>query len=49
MESVYIADGVGVSEDLKRFLEEEMFLSVYVRKMDLSMQICELAKGELGR
>lgn len=47
IESVYIADGFGISADLKRYLEEEMFLSVYVRKIDLSMQICEMAKAEL--
>ncbi|MDD3059526.1 MAG: hypothetical protein PHW94_01110 [Sulfurimonas sp.] len=48
MESVYIADGCGVSQDLKRYLEEEMFLSVYVRKIDLAKQVCELAKAELN-
>jgi hypothetical protein len=48
IESVYIADGCGISVDLKRYLEEEMFLSVYVRKIDLSMQVCEMAKAELN-
>ncbi|OHD93329.1 MAG: hypothetical protein A2019_03390 [Sulfurimonas sp. GWF2_37_8] len=48
IESVYIADGSGVSQDLKRYLEEEMFLSVYVRKIDLAQQVCELAKAELN-
>ncbi len=47
IESTYIADGVGVSSDLKRYLEEEMFLNVYVRNMDLNAEICELAKAEL--
>jgi hypothetical protein len=47
VESVYVADGVGVSGDLKRYLEEEMFLSVFVRHLDLGTAICELAKAEL--
>ncbi len=47
VESVYIADGVGISSDLKKYLEEEMFLSVFVRRIDLSAEVCELAKAEL--
>lgn len=47
VETVYIADGVGVSGDLKTYLEEEMFLSVYVRHMSLSTEVCELAKMEV--
>lgn len=46
VETVYIADGVGVSADLKRYLEEEMFLSVYIRHIDISMEVCELTKLE---
>ncbi|MBD3824763.1 MAG: hypothetical protein IE916_09700 [Epsilonproteobacteria bacterium] len=48
VESVYIADSVGVSADLKRYLEEEMFLSVYVRHIDLPREVCDLAKSELA-
>ncbi|MCD6432936.1 MAG: hypothetical protein J7L21_02750 [Sulfurimonas sp.] len=47
IESIYIADSIGVSSDLKRYLEEEMFLNVYIRSMDLGAEICELAKAEL--
>ena len=47
VESVYIADGAGVSGDLKRYLEEEMFLSVFVRHLDLGTEVCETAKAEL--
>lgn len=47
VESVYIADGVGISSDLKRYLEEEMFLSVFIRRVDLCAEVCELAKAEL--
>ncbi len=47
VETVYIADAVGFSPDLKKYLEEEMFLSVYVRHIDLNMELCEMAKAEL--
>jgi hypothetical protein len=46
VETVYIADSVGVSSDLKRYLEEEMFLNVYIRHIDLAMELCEVAKLE---
>ena len=46
IESVYIADALGVSGDLKKFLEEEMFLSVYIRQINLPMELCTLAKME---
>ncbi len=46
IEIVYIADSVGVNSELKKFLEEEMFLSVYIRKMDLAHELCELSKAE---
>lgn len=46
VEKIYVADAVGLSGDFKRYLEEEMFLSVYVRKIDLSMELCEMAKAE---
>jgi len=48
IESVYIADNIGVSSDLKKYLEEEMFLNVYIRQIDLGTEICELAKAELS-
>ncbi|MCW8895799.1 MAG: hypothetical protein OQK48_04265 [Sulfurimonas sp.] len=47
IETVYIADAVGVSKDLKGYLEEEMFLNVYIRKINLSSELSELAKAEL--
>ncbi|MDD5371862.1 MAG: hypothetical protein PHO62_00365 [Sulfurimonas sp.] len=46
VETIYIADGIGVSPDLKSYLEEEMFLSVYVRKIDLCISLCDMAKAE---
>lgn len=47
VETIYIADGIGVSGDLKSYLEEEMFLSVYIRKIDLSAALCDMAKAEV--
>lgn len=47
IESVYIADSVGVSKDLKTYLEEEMFLSVYIRSVDLVHELCRVTKMEL--
>lgn len=47
IETVYIADAIGVSPDLKTYLEEEMFLSVFVRHIDLGSEIIDLAKAEL--
>ncbi len=48
IENVYVADCVGISSDLKRYLEEEMFLSVYVRHVELSAEVSELAQTEVG-
>lgn len=48
IENTYIADGVGVSGDLKRYLEEEMFLNVYVRHIEMGMELASLAKMELN-
>ena len=48
VENVYIADGAGVTNELKKYLEEEMFFNVYVRHADLAIEVCELAKMELG-
>jgi len=47
IENVYIADAVGVTNDLKRYLEEEMFLNVYVRHIDLNIELLELSKMEV--
>ena len=48
IETTYIADSVGVSGDLKRYLEEEMFLTAYVRHIDLSTELGDIAKREVG-
>lgn len=48
IENVYIADAIRVSSDLKKYLEEEMFLNVYIRHIDLCSEVCETAKIELS-
>ena len=48
IENTYIADSVGVSSDMKKYLEEEMFLNVYVRHIELATEVCEIAKMELS-
>lgn len=47
IENVYIADSIGASSDLKKYLEEEMFLNVYVRHIELGIEVCRLAKMEV--
>lgn len=47
VESVYIADGCGLDDDLKHYLEEELFMKVYVRRIDIPAEIADLAKREL--
>jgi heme oxygenase len=47
VEMTYIADSVGITPDLKRYLEEEMFFSVYIRKIDLVSEISILAQEEI--
>ncbi len=47
IEHVYIADSMGISSDLKKYLEEEMFLSVYIRHLELCIEVCEVTKMEL--
>ena len=48
IQNVYMADGIGISQDLKRYLEEEMFMDVYIRQIDLPSSLCDLAKLELN-
>lgn len=48
IENVYVGDGVGISGDLKKYLEEEMFLNVYVRHVDLANELCDITKMELS-
>lgn len=48
IEHVYIADATGISSDLKTYLEEEMFLTVYIRQIDLVGEVTSLAREEMG-
>jgi hypothetical protein len=48
IEKVYIADSISVSRNLKKYLEEDMFLKVIIKNINLSVEICELAKAELS-
>lgn len=48
VEQVFMADGIGGCADLKKYLEEEMFLSVIVRRIDLNAELCDLARVELN-
>ena len=48
IESVYVADSIGLSSDLKKYFEEEMFLSVYIRQINLAIEVASLAKIELS-
>lgn len=48
IETIYIADATHATNDLKRYIEEEMFLNVYVRSIDLPSELGTLVKKELG-
>ncbi len=48
IDNVYVADAVGVSLDMKRYFEEEMFMNVYIRRIVLGDALLELAKEELS-
>ncbi|MDY0116136.1 MAG: hypothetical protein RBR59_00990 [Sulfurimonadaceae bacterium] len=47
IENVYIADAIGLSDDLKHYLEDEMFLNVHMRAINLAQEMATLAKKEL--
>ncbi len=49
IETVYIADAYGSGADFKRYLEEELFLNVLIRKIDLGDVVIALAQEEVGR
>jgi len=46
VENVYIADAVGITNELKKFFEEELFMSVYIRQIMLSAELGEVAITE---
>ena len=47
IENVYVADSIGTSSDFKRYFEEEMFMSVYIRKITLAFELAKLAHDEV--
>jgi len=48
IEAVFIADAVGVGSDLKNYLEEELFVTPIVRKIDLVESLLDLTKDEVA-
>lgn len=46
IQNTFVADGIGLNNEFKRFLEEEMFLNVVIRKLDINQELSELAKVE---
>ena len=48
IETLYVADAASLTGDFKHYVQEEMFLNVYVRKMEPELEVCHLVKEELG-
>ncbi len=46
VEEIYIADAAGSGPDLSRFIEEELFVSVFKRTIDLDKEIVAMAVRE---
>lgn len=46
VETVYIADAYGSGAELKRYLEEELFLNVLIRRIDVGDEVISLAMSE---
>lgn len=46
VETIYIADGYGSGSELKRYLEEELFLNVLIRHIDVADEVIALAMLE---
>lgn len=46
VETIYIADTYGSGTELKRYLEEELFLNVLIRRIDLGDEVISLAISE---
>ena len=47
IETLYVADAASLTGDFKRYVQEEMFLNVYVRKIEPELEVCHLVKEEL--
>jgi hypothetical protein len=46
IETAYLADATATASELQNYLEEEMFMSVFVRKIDILKTLCDFAKAE---
>ena len=46
IESIYIAAACELHSSLKNYLEEELFLKVYIRQVEISSEVFDLAKRE---
>jgi len=46
IETVFIADAVGISSDLKLYIEEELFVTPIVRRIDLGREVMQLIQDE---
>jgi hypothetical protein len=46
VETIYVADGYGSGTELKRYLEEELFLNVLIRHIDVADEVIALAMLE---
>lgn len=48
IETIYIADSVGLGDEFKRYFEDEMFLNTTITKIDLSAALLDMAKAEIN-
>ena len=48
VEMIYIADAYGSGSELKQYLEDELFLTVHIRKIDLAEEVIALSRIEEG-
>ncbi len=48
IENLYVADAVQMTNDFKRYIQDEMFLNVYIRSIEPELEVCQLTKEELG-
>lgn len=48
VENIYIADSVKLSSDFKRYLQDELFLNVFIRSVEIEFELTAITKEELG-
>lgn len=47
IETIYVASFCKLEDDFKQYIEDELFLTVYIRSVDLCAEVISLAKEEL--